>query len=101
MTGWVMDLIPCRQGPAGSSNDRGAARGSRLVCGILLGTNIPTYIDDMQDPVNKAYAAWPTQWYLIGTGGKVVYAGKPGPFELNPAALEKAIQEQVTTLPAK
>ena len=61
-------------------------------CESSLEYGISTYVDEMEDPVNKAYAAWPTRLYLIGRDGKVVYAGGLGPFGFQPAELRKAIQ---------
>ena len=36
---------------------------------------IRTYVDEMDDYVNTAYAAWPTRLYLIELDGRVVYPG--------------------------
>lgn len=36
---------------------------------------IPTLVDKMDGQVYKTYAAWPTRLYLIGSDGRVVYAG--------------------------
>lgn len=60
-------------------------------CESTLKYGIRTYVDEMDDAVNKAYAGWPTRLYLIGKDGKVAYAGGPGPFGFKPAELEKAI----------
>ncbi|MCK4800814.1 MAG: hypothetical protein KAS84_02415 [Anaerolineales bacterium] len=69
--------------------ERRAAAGD---CAQSLGYGIKTYVDEMDDAVNKAYAAWPTRLYLINKEGTVVYAGGPGPFGFKPGALEQAIQ---------
>ena len=61
-------------------------------CEESLEYGIRTYVDEMDDSVNKAYAAWPTRLYLVGVDGSVVYAGGLGPFGFNPAALGKAIE---------
>ena len=57
-----------------------------LRCGVI------TYVDEMDDPVNKAYAAWPTRLYLIGKDGRVVYAGGPGPFGFKPDEFQTALR---------
>ena len=62
-------------------------------CEIALKYDIPTYIDEMDDAVSKAYAAMPTRLYLIGLDGKVVYAGGLGPFGFKPKELESAIKK--------
>ena len=60
-------------------------------CEAALQYGIRTYVDDMDDGVNKAYAAAPTRLYLVGLDGRVVYAGGLGPFGFKPAELEDAI----------
>jgi hypothetical protein len=62
-------------------------------CEDSLQYDVPTYVDEMDDAVNEAYAAWPTRLYLVGLDGRVVYAGGLGPFGFSPAALGAAIDE--------
>ena len=62
-------------------------------CENTLQYDIPTYVDEMDDAVNKAYAAYPTRLYLIGLDGRVVYAGGLGPFGFKPAEIQAAIEE--------
>ena len=52
---------------------------------------LPALVDDLDDTVNKAYAAWPDRLYLIGKDGTVVYHGGRGPFGFAPDELEAAI----------
>ena len=61
-------------------------------CEQALQYDIHTYVDEMDDAVNKAYAAAPTRLYLIGLDGKVVYAGGLGPWGFKPGELQKAIK---------
>ncbi len=67
-------------------------------CEDALKYGIRTYVDEMDDAVNKAYAAWPTRLYLIGLDGRVVYHGGLGPFDFHPAKLEKAIEQYLSAL---
>ncbi len=62
-------------------------------CQTDLKYEIPTYVDEMDDAVSKAYAAKPTRLYLIGLDGRVAYAGGLGPFGFKPPELEEAIVE--------
>lgn len=62
-------------------------------CEESLKYGIDTYIDEMDDAVNKAYAAWPTRLYLVGLDGRVVYAAGLGPFDFKPAKLANAIEQ--------
>jgi hypothetical protein len=69
--------------------ERRAAAGE---CEQSLQYGVKTYVDEMDDPVNKAYAAWPTRLYLIGSDGKVSYAGGLGPFGFKPGEFRNALQ---------
>lgn len=62
-------------------------------CEAALQYGIRTYVDEMDDGVNKAYAALPTRLYLVGLDGRVVYAGGLGPFGFKPGELAAAIEE--------
>jgi hypothetical protein len=52
-------------------------------------------VDEMDDPVNRAYAAMPTRIYLIGIDERFVYAGGLGPWGFKPQELKTAIEELV------
>ena len=65
-------------------------------CQQMLQYDMPTLVDDMDDSVNKAYAAKPTRLYLIGMNGRVRYAGGLGPFGFKPKELGYAIEELLT-----
>ena len=69
--------------------ERRAAAGE---CESALQYGIRTYVDEMDDHVNHAYAGWPTRLYLVGLDGKIVYAGGQGPFDFRPAKLQAAIE---------
>ena len=60
-------------------------------CETALQYGIRTYVDEMDDHVNKTYAAWPTRLYLIGLDGRIVYAGGLGPYDFKPGKLKDAI----------
>ncbi len=60
-------------------------------CETALQYGIRTYVDEMDDRVNAAYAGWPTRLYLIGVDGRVVYAGGLGPYGFKPDELKAAI----------
>ena len=64
-------------------------------CETSLSYGIRTYVDEMDDAVNKSYAGWPTRLYLIDTDGVVVYAAGLGPYDFHPQKLEKAIKNHL------
>ena len=61
-------------------------------CQEAMAHGIHTYVDEMDDAVMSAYAAWPERLYLIGEDGRVAYRGGQGPGGFKPAELERAIQ---------
>lgn len=67
-------------------------------CEDVLQYGIRTFVDEMDDYVNKAYAAWPTRLYLVGIDGLVKYASGLGPWDFHPSKLEKAIEEYLAEL---
>ncbi|MCA8974607.1 MAG: hypothetical protein KDC98_07785 [Planctomycetes bacterium] len=52
---------------------------------------MPALIDRVDDKVGKAYGGWPDRLYLVGTDGKIAYAGGQGPFNFDPDGWEQAI----------
>lgn len=61
-------------------------------CAQELKVDIHTFVDEMDDAVNQAYAAWPTRLYLIGLDGRIVYHGVSGPFDFFRRKLGRAIE---------
>ena len=61
------------------------------MCEAGLQYGIRTYVDEMDDAVMIAYAAWPERLYLVGQDRRVVYAGGLGPFGFVPVELKHAI----------
>ncbi len=62
-------------------------------CAVELAYGIPTYVDEIDDHVSKAYAAMPTRLYLVGKDGRVAYAGGLGPWGFKPGELSEAIDK--------
>jgi hypothetical protein len=57
-------------------------RAVAMECETALQYGIRTYVDEMDDRVNLAYAAWPTRAYMVGLDGRILYAAKMGPASL-------------------
>ena len=66
------------------------------LCQEELQYGIRTYVDELDDAVMTAYAAWPERLYLVDEDGRVVYAGGRGPFGFKPAELKEAIDALLT-----
>ena len=66
-------------------------RGVASQCVTALEYEIPTLVDDIDDPVSRAYAALPTRLYLVDFEGVVAYAGGLGPFGFKPDELKVEI----------
>ena len=65
-------------------------------CEVAMQHGIRTYVDEMDDAIMKAYAAWPDRLYLIGLDGRVVYASGRGPWGFKPGELKKAMDKLLT-----
>jgi hypothetical protein len=60
-----------------------------------LGLTLPVLVDDMDDLVSAAFAAWPERLYVAERGGRLAYVGGPGPFEFEPDAAAAVLAELV------
>jgi Iodothyronine deiodinase len=58
-----------------------------------LGLTMPVLMDDMDDAVSEAFAAWPERLYVADRGGRITFVGGPGPFEFDPDAAAAALAE--------
>jgi Iodothyronine deiodinase len=56
-----------------------------------LGLTMPVLVDDMDDAVSEAFAAWPERLYVAEPDGRLAYVGGPGPFEFDPDAATSAL----------
>lgn len=59
----------------------------------------PTLIDDISNPANACYAAWPERIYIVDTTGIIVYKSQVGPdgFRLDDA--EQALRQHLGLSP--
>ncbi|MCP4757456.1 MAG: hypothetical protein GY866_41880 [Proteobacteria bacterium] len=62
-------------------------------CKSTLEYGITMYADDMNDSINKAYAAWQTRLYLIDKEGRIAYGGRPGPWGFKPGYFGQVIEK--------
>ena len=58
-----------------------------------LALTLPVLVDQMDDAVSNAFAAWPERIYVIDRDGRIADVGGPGPFEFDPDAAAAAIDE--------
>lgn len=49
-------------------------------CCSTLKLSMPCVVDTMDNTVDELYAGWPERIFVIGTDGKIAYAGGQGPF---------------------
>ena len=55
----------------------------------------PTLIDDISNPANACYAAWPERIYIIDTSGTIVYKSAVGPMGFRPDEAEQALLQHL------
>ena len=58
-----------------------------------LDLTLPVLVDQMDDAVSNAFAAWPERIYVVDRDGSIADVGGPGPFEFDPDAAATAIDE--------
>lgn len=66
-------------------------------CASSMAYGITTYVDEMDDRVMTAYAAWPERLYLVDPEGKIAYAGGKGPHGFSPGELKMSIDELLSS----
>lgn len=49
-------------------------------CCERLKLTMPCVVDTIDNAVDELYAGWPERMFIIGTDGRIAYAGGPGPF---------------------
>jgi type I thyroxine 5'-deiodinase len=60
-----------------------------------LALTMPVLVDDMDDAVSNAFAAWPERIYVVDAEGRIAYSGGPGPFEFDPNDATEALDRLV------
>jgi hypothetical protein len=63
---------------------------------FIIGRGIRTFIDTIDDSVNKAYATWATRLYFIEVDSRVTHRSGFGPFGFKPKEFREAIQKYLT-----
>ncbi len=75
------------------------------VAGTCLGKleleGLPAVVDEMDDAVSEAYAAWPDRLVLVDAKGRLAWQGAKGPKGFKPDDLETAIRRELGLGPAK
>lgn len=57
---------------------------------------IPSLLDNIDDKTSKDYASHPDRMYLVGSDGRIAYAGDKGPRGFKPDELEAAIKDELS-----
>lgn len=58
-----------------------------------MNVNIPTLVDEISNPVNACYAAWPERLYVISQEGVIAYKGGVGPAGFKPEEVDQFLSE--------
>jgi hypothetical protein len=66
-------------------------RATALESADRLSLSMPLFLDEMDDHVSKAFAAWPERLVLVGGDGRIAYPGSPGPFGFSPESAEEQL----------
>jgi hypothetical protein len=56
-----------------------------------LTLTMPLFLDEMDNAVSTAFAAWPERLVVAGADGRIAYPGKPGPWGFSPGEAEEQL----------
>ncbi len=62
-----------------------------------MDVQIKTLVDDISNPANACYAAWPERIYVVDTNGRIVYKSGMGPFFFDPDELDTFLADFLTS----
>jgi type I thyroxine 5'-deiodinase len=62
-------------------------------CVRKLGIRIPAILDQIDNPTERAYTAWPDRMFVIDTNGRVVFKSAPGPYGFSTRDLDRSLRE--------
>ena len=62
-------------------------------CKAGLDLEIPFVVDDMENGLETAYAAWPDRIYIINKEGRIHFKGELGPSGFKPLAAEASLKK--------
>lgn len=65
-------------------------------CQIDLGLEMPILIDSIDNDIDKKYVGLPMRQFLIDADGKIVYAGRKGPFGWDDESFEEELAKLIT-----
>jgi hypothetical protein len=64
-------------------------------CCKRMKISMPTVVDEMDNRVDAAYAAWPERMFVVDSDGRIAYAGKQGPWGFKPNEVEEWLRDHV------
>ena len=60
-------------------------------CSTEISLGIPQLVDDLENTVATAYAAWPDRLFILGKDSRIAYAGDRGPRGFRVDEMEAAL----------
>ncbi len=64
-------------------------------CSNELALTMPCVVDDIENTVDSAYAAWPERLFVVDRDGLIAYRGAQGPFGFDPDELDAWLRRHV------
>lgn len=64
-------------------------------CCERLKLSLPCVVDTIDNAVDEAYAGWPERMFIVGADGRIVYAGRQGPFGFDVGEVEAWLERNV------
>ena len=65
-----------------------------------LDLSLPLVLDEMDNRVSAAFAAWPERLVLVGADRRIAYPGRPGPWGFSPEEAREQLAAALEPGPA-
>ncbi len=64
-------------------------------CCSQMKLSMPCVVDDLDNKVDNAYAAWPERFFIVDAAGRIAYAGNQGPWGFKPDGVEAWLRKNL------
>ncbi len=64
-------------------------------CSKALKLTMPCLVDEIDNPVDEAYAGWPERLFIVDVDGRIAYAGAQGPWGFKPKQVGRWLRKNI------
>jgi deoxyribodipyrimidine photolyase-like uncharacterized protein len=63
-------------------------------CSTTLKLTMPCVVDDIENSVDNAYAAWPERLFVVDADGNIAFVSGPGPWGFQPDQVREWLAQE-------